>query len=299
MDKGKTPDAPETQPAPARSPPQALRAIEAPDRGEAVGLLSRGFPNTGEAFWRRCLDRQLAVQGGSLGYFLDSKNGPVGLILALRSQRRMRDGSERQIVNFSSWYVEQAHRRRTIRMLHDLPDDSSVVYTALTAAPQVHTMIALMDMRPWSTGMILASAAPFAAMPARGTRMLSFRDGRSLLSPEEEAMLDWHAADGHIAAVMVEGEGVHPLIFRAIARRGLRFAQLLFAPSRTAVLRNLPAVTRFLARHGAFFVSIDGDQEICPRGAYFRAGRSRFWRGPIDRDRLDYAYSELVLFGVS
>ncbi len=290
----------EIQAATAQRAASPLRTIEAGDRDAAIKLLMRGFPQTGEAFWRRNLDRQIAVQGGSLGYFLDGKEGPVGLMLMLRSQRRMADGSELQIANLSSWYVDKGHRRRTVQMLRQLAEDRSVVLTALTAASQVHSMSATIGSSAWSTGMILASAAPFAAMPsARGTRMLAFRDGRSLLGPEDEAMLDWHVADGHIGAILIEGDAVHPLIFRVIARRGVRFAQLIFAPSRTAVLRNLPVVMRFLARHGAFFVSIDGDEEMRPRGAYFRGGRPRFWRGSIDRDRLDYAYSELILFGVS
>ncbi len=291
------PDLRESTPRGGSSP---LRTIGPRDVDAAIALLTRGFPQTGEEFWRRGLDRQIALQGHSLGYFLDGREGPVGLVLALRSLRRMPDGSGQEIVNFSSWYVEPAHRRRLAAVLRTLPEKRSAVFTALTSAPQVHRLLTLIDMSDWSTGMILASAAPFAALPsARRTRILSFAEGRSLLGPEDAAILDWHVADGHVAAVLVEDDIVHPLIFRVIARRGVRFAQLLFAPSRLAVVRNLPSVMRFLARHGAFFISIDGDREICPRGAYFRAGRPRFWRGSIDRDRLDYAYSELVLFGVS
>ncbi len=279
---------------------RTLRTIEARDRDEAVRLLVRGFPHADDSFWRRCLDRQIAVQGRSLGYFLDGNEGPVGLMLMLRSKRRMADGTEREIANLSSWFVDSAHRRHTVKMLRELSADRSVVLTALTAASQVHSMSQAIGAADWSKGMILASAAPFAAMPSRRrTEVLPFRDGRPLLHPDDAAMLDWHVADGCLAAVLIEDGVLHPLIFRSIARRGVRFAQLLFAPSRTTVLRNLPAVTRFLARQSIFFVSIDGDQEMCPRGAYFRAGRPRFWRGPIDRDRLDYAFSELVLFGVS
>ena len=112
-------------------------------------------------------------------------------------------------------------------------------------------------------------------------------------------MLDWHVREGCIAGVLREGDTITPLLFRPIRRKGIRFAQVIYAESRTAAIRNLPAIMRFLARHGILFVSLDAHREDCPPGAYFRAGRQRFWRGPITRDRLDYAYSELVLFGVS
>ncbi len=83
----------EIQAAAAPRAASPLRTIEAGDRDAAIKLLMRGFPQTGEAFWRRNLDRQIAVQGGSLGYFLDGKEGPVGLMLMLRSQRRMATGA--------------------------------------------------------------------------------------------------------------------------------------------------------------------------------------------------------------
>ncbi len=56
---------------------------------------------------------------------------------------------------------------------------------------------------------------------------------------------------------------------------------------------------RFLVRRGILFITIDADKELCPGAAFFRPGRPRFVHGPTDRDRLDYAFSELVLFGVS
>lgn len=123
-------------------------------------------------------------------------------------------------------------------------------------------------------------------------------DARSLLSPLDIEMLDWHERDGLVAAVLVD-DAAHPLLFRVIRRKGIRFGQLIHAPSRKAVISNLPTIMRFLARSGIFFITIDADREMCPAAAFFRPGRQRFRRGPIAHDQLDYAYSELVLFGVS
>ncbi len=291
-------DAPDARPP--RETAYAMRTMERADREQAAKLLNQGFPLKDVDFWRHCLDRQASVQNSAYGYFLERSGEPVGLVLTLRSMRLMPDGSELQILNLSSWYVEKAHRRRAVLMLRPQPENKFAVMTALTAATQIHSMIAAICPLTWSSGMIIASPAPFAAMPAsRGTRMLPLHEAAGLMSAQDHAMLAWHAADGHIAGVMIENDAVHPLIFRVITRKGVRFAQLIFAPSRKAVLRNLPAVLRFLIRWRILFVTVDGDRELCPRGAFFRKGRPRFMGGTIDRDRLDYAYSELVLFGVS
>ncbi len=177
--------------------------------------------------------------------------------------------------------------------------DKTALYTDLTAAPHVEELNRKIGMESWSSGMILASAAPFAALPGRsGAQVLPVTEARSFLSDEEAELIDWHRREGMVAAVLID-QSAHPLLFRVIRRKGARFAQLIFAPSRTAVIRNLPRIMRFLARSGLFFITIDADRAMCPAGAIFRPGRHRFRLGPGNRDAIDYAYSELVLFGVS
>ena len=270
-------------------------------REDAVRLLVKGFPRDGEAFWRRCLDRQASLQPDGHGFLLEAGERVVGVMLTLRSARPRPEGGQRALVNLSSWFIEPTHRWRAATMLRAAMSDEDAIYTDLTAAPQIYRLNETVGLSPWNTGMILASAAPFAALPGRrGARVIGLAEAEAggLLEADEAALLDWHRRDGLIAAVLVE-EATHPLLFRVIRRKGVRFGQLIYAPSRMAVVRNLPQVMRFLARSGVLFVTIDADRAMCPAGAFFRPGRQRFRRGPIDHDRLDYAYSELVLFGVS
>lgn len=221
-------------------------------------------------------------------------------MLTLRSTRSRPDGTLYPVVNLSSWYIQPAHRWRAVPMLRAIVDESDALVTDLTASELIYRMNAAVGLSPWSNGMILAGILPWAALPGRrGASVLSLARAAALLDPAEAAMLEWHERDGLIAAVLCEGEGACPLLFRPIRRKGVRFAQLIYAGSRKAVIRNLPAVMRFLAGRGILFLSIDACREDCPAGAFFRPGRQRFWREVVDRDRLDYAYSELVLFGVS
>lgn len=280
--------------------PRFLRPF-GPSRGdEAVTLLREGFPATSRAFWERGLERQAALQGDNLGYFLEAGGQAVGVMLTLRSTRSRPDGTLYPVVNLSSWYIQPAHRWRAVPMLRAIVEESDGLATDLTASESIYRMNAAVGLSPWSNGMILAGVLPWAALPARrGTSVLRLAQAAALLGPAEAGMLEWHEGDGLIAGVLCEETSTCPLLFRPIRRKGVRFAQLIFASSRKAVIRNLPAVMRFLAGRGILFLSIDAHREDCPRGAFFRPGRQRFWRGVSDRDRLDYAYSELVLFGVS
>ncbi|WP_377841537.1 hypothetical protein [Bosea sp. UC22_33] len=285
---------------PVRTRPRFLRPFGPSRCNEAVALLMDGFPATSRAFWEQGLERQALLQDDNLGYFLEMGGQAVGVMLTLRSTRSRPDGMLYPVINLSSWYIQPAHRWRAVPMLRAIVDESDGLVTDLTASESIYRMNAAVGLSPWSNGMILAGILPWAALPARrGTSMLSLAQAAALLGPAEAAMLEWHERDGLIAAVLCEEAGTCPLLFRPIRRKGVRFAQLIFAGSRKAVIRNLPAVMRFLAGRGILFLSIDACREDCPRGAFFRPGRQRFWRGVVDRDRLDYAYSELVLFGVS
>nr|WP_052232313.1 hypothetical protein [Methylobacterium sp. ZNC0032] len=286
--------------ATAAARPRFLRPIGSSRRDEVVTLLMEGFPATSRAFWERGLERQVALQGGDFGYCLEAGGQVVGIMLALRSTRSRPDGTLYPVVNLSSWYIQPAHRWRAVPMLRAIVEESDGLVTDLTASESIYRMNAAVGLSPWSNGMILAGVLPWAALPARrGSSVLRLAQATAVLGPAEAAMLEWHERDGLIAGVLCEETSTCPLLFRPIRRKGVRFAQLIFAGSRKAVIRNLPAVMRFLAGRGILFLSIDAYREDCPRGAFFRPGRQRFWRGVVDRDRLDYAYSELVLFGVS
>lgn len=294
------PEAPSEAATKAAPRPRSLRPIGPSQRDEAVALLMEGFPETDRAFWERGLERQAALQNDGLGYILEAGGRSVGIMLTLRSTRRRPDGTLYPVINLSSWYIQPAHRWRAATMLRSIVAESDGLVSDLTASEPIYRMNAAAGLTPWSNGMILASALPWAGLPTRrGARVLSLAQAAAQIDPAEAGLLEWHERDGLIAAVLHEETGACPLLFRPIRRKGLRFAQVILAGSRKAVTRNLPAVTRFLAGRGIMFLSIDAHREDCPPGAIFRPGRQRFWRGVVERDRLDYAYSELVLFGVS
>lgn len=267
--------------------------------GDVLSLLGRGFPERDPMFWERGLERHRAGSQSRhpAGYLLDSGSGPVGVLLTFASDRGARGGS---VVNLCGWYVEPAHRWRAPMMLRSIVRDTGTVFTDLRASPAVARINAALGFRIWSEGELLGFLGQWGAMPSRsGGEVLALDKAGALLPEDERRLLDHHAGQGCIAAVLCTPDRAAPLLFRPIRRKGVPTVQLVYAESRRAVIEQRRALSRFLLARGALVLSVDAHREDRVPGTIFRRTCTRFWKGPIERDRLDYAHSELTVFGSS
>lgn len=275
-----------------------LRAIDAETLGDALVVLGRGFPDRDRAFWERGFARLgPGHDAAPLGYLLGSGGENVGVLLTFRSERVRPDGGTRLVVNLAGWYVDPDHRWKAPMMLRHVVAGEGVVFTDLTPSHAVERINPALGFAPWNEGQVITFLPPWGALRARAAvEVTAFEDARAALTrPGDYDLLERHAAMGCIAAVLREPGGASPLLFRVRRRKGFRVAQLVYAESRLTVLAHRTAIARFLVARGILVLSVDADRADCPRGSFFRQGRRRFLKGPLDRDRLDYAFSELVL----
>ncbi|GJD93961.1 hypothetical protein OCOJLMKI_1159 [Methylobacterium iners] len=285
---------------------QGIVSIDACNATDALRVLERGFPNLDTAFWQKGLVRwNSLVDARKNDLYLDGHifqifGKDVGVLLTFKSDRIRSDGTRYQMINLSSWYIDVAYRWRAPMMLRSVVRDERSVFTDLTPSPEVDRINVAVGFRDWSDGMLIAAAVPWAAKRSPNeVRLVELDDPRARdLGAQEREMLARHRAVGCLAAILCQPHGVAALLFRLIRRRGIVFAQLLYAESRRMVIEHLPAVMRFLLARGVLLLSIDATRAQCPSGTFFRPGRRRFCKGPIDPDRLDYACSELVAFGI-
>jgi len=279
--------------------------IQAGDMPSVRRVLAQGFPHQDAPFWEQGFLRWNQMSGRSdaaapEGFLLKAAGADVGVLLAFSSDRPRIGGGVQTITNVSSWYVDAAYRWKAPMMLRSALSDESHVYTDLTPSPEVDRINMALGFQPWSDGMLIAAAAPWAAMRSREpVEIKGFgAAGAELSSPEDRLMLEKHGAIGCLAALIRTPGGTSPLLFRRIRRKGVLFAQLIYAQSRRMVIACLPAVMRFLLARGIVLLTIDVTRDLCPPGAIFRPGRRRFFKGALDPDRLDYAYSEIVALGI-
>jgi hypothetical protein len=281
-----------------------LRPIDHAVVPDAIALLCRGFPEQAQSFWEAGLaeiERLHAHfdQGDApLGYLMSMAERDVGVLLTCRSARRRPDGSLYPVVNLSSWYVDPNFRLLAPMMLRRVVAESGSLYTDLTPSHGVARINPQLGFELWNDGMMIAGSLPWAAMPAGTAEVLPFDAGSDAgLHPQDRDLLAWHADRGCMAALLNDADRSQPLLFRMIRRKGVPFAHLIYAESRIAVTQNLAPIMRYLLARGVFLLCVDAIKSDCPLGTKFWPTRKTFWKGEMRRDRIDYAYSELVLLG--
>ncbi|WP_204321926.1 hypothetical protein, partial [Streptococcus pneumoniae] len=79
------------------------------------------------------------------------------------SRRIEPDGTTRDVVNLSSWYIDEAHRWLAPRMLKAVISEAGTVYTDLTPSPSVVHLNGRLGLTVWTDGVLLA-ALPLAAL---------------------------------------------------------------------------------------------------------------------------------------
>lgn len=276
-----------------------IEPIAAGEWRRAVPLLGRGFPERRPAFWEAGIARHRrlggsAAGGAPLGQVLVVDGADVGVLLTLASARALPDGATGRVVNLCGWYVDEGHRWRAPMMLRQATRDAGTVFTDLTPSPAVDRINAALGFARWTEGTML-DVLPWSALGPVGTaEVVPFPQGAGDLAPETRALLEAHRAEGCLAAILCRPEGASPLLFRRSRSMGVPVAQLVLAESRRAVIAHRAAVARFLLARGVAALTVDADRAECPPGTAFRPGRARWLKGPMERDRVDYAASELV-----
>lgn len=270
---------------------------------EAVDLLCRGFPRRSESFWLKALDRAshfLAKDSGwPLGYLLEQDGAMVGIMLTFASWREAPSGSQTLVVNLSGWYVLPQYIGIAPMMLMRIVADRGATYTDLTPAKSVAKMLVRMGFVPWNECVILLPCPIGLVAGAGAGKVLPFEEvPQGALGGFQRRLLEDHESLGCLVAVLHDGEGYAPLIFRTFRHRTrlgkLPTAHLVYAESREAVLKNLRAISSFLLRSGMLVLFMDGYPSAAPWGSAVRERGVRLFRGSIAEDSVDFAYSELV-----
>lgn len=279
-----------------------LEPIDDDNLGEAIALLVEGFPERSEAFWREGLARAGAFASGDagwpLGFLLRHKERFAGVLLTFASRARAGAPPQGVVVNLSSWYVQPDLRASAPLMLVRVLERDAALFTDLTPTVQVTGLLQRLGFTQWGEGRVLVSWPQALLAGAGRSAVLPLRDlPADALDPAARRLLDEHERLGCIAAALHDGEAWQPLLFAKRRIRGVPAGYLIHAQSRRQVLVHRRAVTAFLLGRGMAMLCLDADRDERPPGCLFVARPlNKFFRGDLPRDRVDYAYSELVYF---
>jgi hypothetical protein len=278
-----------------------LQPIEEESLGDAISILSRGFPARPPSFWKESIERlsayRRATGGPPIGRLMTVEGRRVGVILTIASKHRSGE-RERDVVNLSSWYVEDEYRWLAPRMLARIVADDNVVFTDLSPNPQTARLNERLGFHTAAEGLRL-HFLPWTAVSSRSSgRMVPFEHIPPGVIPAAELeLLAHHRELGSIAAALRAGGSYYAFLFQPTRRRGLPTARLLLAPSRQLVEEHRAAIARFLlASHRVFALTFHGDSSAVSKGGGVLWNRSASVqvKGKWEPERIDHTYSELV-----
>jgi hypothetical protein len=277
-----------------------LPIFDEDDFATAILLLRKGFPERPEAFWRRGWNRardHLPSTGHPVGFILKVKDRAAGVMLTFASSREDCAGL---VVNLSSWYVEEEARFAAPLMLKQLTQ-SGDTFTDLTPVPAVVRVSTALGFR------IAAEHAALIPLPlhllssGRHVEAVAFGPCSHVPAMPEPLlkMVADHQALGCDVFLLSAGESWSPLILQRRRSRGIPYADVIYG-DRQALIQCLPVLARQLLARGIALLSLDLETTaLAPRRAIRMSRNPRLVKGKVQPNRIDYAYSELVLFALT
>jgi hypothetical protein len=276
-----------------------LHPINDQNLDQALALLMLAFPKRTERFWTMGLERARAYSaadsGWPIGFLLESNDRIGGVMLTFPSYRHKPDGHREVVINLSSWYVAPEHRSFALMMLVKLLADQQSTYTDLTPSPSVLQMIDRLRFTTWNEGLMLTSWPLLPKPVGRPSELVQLDElPAGALAEQELRILEDHAALGCTAGALYDGEAFAPLVLHPTRIWRLPAGRVLYARSREQVLSQLRPIAKFAWHNGMPLLALDVDRNDCGPGRFFWSRGIKAFRGTIPRDRIDYAYSELV-----
>lgn len=277
-------------PAPAAAASLRNRAIEPGDLPALAELLSEGFPARTSDTWLSILtlldEQSRDSHKLPIGFVLASGDGPVGVLLTIRSPDGLR-------CSLSSWYVKEDYRRFATMLVSMAVKDRSITYLNISSERHTRPIIEAQGFRRYADGLVLA-----VPMLGLGRARVS-NAAPATADAAEKAMAEAHARLRCVVLWVSHDGRAHPYVFarRRIANR-LPAAQVIYCPPDVDWRKVAGPIGRALLRRGLFCLLLDAAGPIAGLPGRFMAGRMpKFARGP-DVPRLgDLAWTEAAVFG--
>jgi hypothetical protein len=275
-----------------------LHPIDDCNSGNALAVLTRGFPEKTESFWAEGLRKILASpsrrDAEPIGFLMAMGGEDVGVVLTIPSERPG-PGGVRNVFNLAAWYVDEPHRWLAPRMLQKVVAQAAV-FTDLTPSAAAQQINQRLGFEVLNEG-FQVFPLPWTALRARKqARVIPVE--QASLSDDARATLDQHLRLGCVVAVLQNGADHHPLIFSRMTRRRLPGARVILTDSKRLIVDNLAVISRFLLGNGMFFLLMDANRaDATAGGSISRWSAPTYVKGAADRNRIDHTYSELIFLG--
>src|SRR5574341_28967 len=221
--------------------------LDEQQRLQMLALLAEGFPDI-DIEWSSAFAALPGKTGHGVLLLIDGC--PEGGILMFERSRTI-GGVMRRVVNLSSWYIRPPYRTLGLRMMGEITDDGSAIYTVATPIASVQKICLRVGFRYVSHGSIASVPCLNGGSVGGETAVEPYQPG-ALRDTDLDIALRDHGDERHVAILLRRPTGVVPVLWRrGLKVRGVAAARLLFAADHRAVRGALGAVHwHLLRRHG-------------------------------------------------
>jgi hypothetical protein len=137
-----------------------LREIFDEDLGDVYRFLSENFdPELELDIWRLAFNCSWLPKKPNNGFMLVVNNTVVGVLCALYSQQQTQEGIQ-NVCNTSTWFVLDAYRSHSLKLMAAILDQKGFVFTSLSASAQVYELHRRFGFRSYVTTLVAIPNLP-------------------------------------------------------------------------------------------------------------------------------------------
>ena len=131
-----------------------LRGILDEDLDDVYRFVSKNFDlGVKLEIWRLAFNRSWMHEKPNNGFMLVADKTIVGVFCALYSQQQTRKGIQ-NICNTSTWFVMDAYRSHSLKLMAAMLDQKGFLFTSLSASPNVHELHRIFGFRTYITTLV-------------------------------------------------------------------------------------------------------------------------------------------------
>lgn len=231
----------------------------------------------------------------NLGVVVDD-DGRLGGFLGALYSKQIFEGRERDVVNLSSWFVDPAYRKRSLRMLGLLTADKQRIVTNFSPNVSVVPIMEASGFRRIDDGLYLLPPVSGWTRGAFGAHARAITPDDAALTPYQQRIAADHARYDCGLFLLELGSRASLVITIRRGRTPVYFADVIYASDPSVLALGYAALHRptFL-RHRTLLLGIAQRHfQRARRPAGHAFPRPTYVRGDIEPTTMQRLYSELV-----
>ncbi|SVC14885.1 uncharacterized protein METZ01_LOCUS267739, partial [marine metagenome] len=228
-----------------------LREIFDEDLEDIYCFLSENFnPGVTLDVWRLAFNRSWMPEKPNNGFMLLVNNTIVGVLCALYAQRQTQGGI-RNVCNTTTWFVLDAYRSHSLKLMIAILGQKGFFFTSLSASPEVYELHRHLKFRSYVTTLVAIPNLP---------KLNYFSKKLEILADPESIS---RYLDSHIKQISIDHMNlatVHQVVFRTSDEtllvifdictvRGLRATNILYLSNPDMFYQNQNEICSYFLLH--------------------------------------------------